>query len=373
MKTILVTGSNGFIGSNLVQALSRKEKYNIITFTRENSIKDLEVSLEKADFVYHLAAVNRTNDERDFERANVGLTKSLTNILIKLNKRTKILMTSSIQVNSSTPYGKSKKAAEDILKHYGDKMKAGVYIYRLPNVFGKWGKPNYNSVVSTFCYNVAHEKDIWISDEKKELELVYIDDVVKQFVDVLNTHNENNEVKFLQVEPTFKITLGELAAKIKEFHESREEFIVPDFSDEFTKKLYSTYISYLDDKNLSCIPEIKIDERGKLFELIKSKQFGQIFVSTTKPGVTRGNHYHDSKIEKFCLIKGKAVIKLRHVLTNEVISYEVSDDNIQIVDIPPGYTHSIENVGENDMIVLFWANEIFNPQNPDTYFEKVEK
>jgi UDP-2-acetamido-2,6-beta-L-arabino-hexul-4-ose reductase len=214
---------------------------------------------------------------------------------------------------------------------------------------------------------------IWISDEKKELELVYIDDVVKQFVDVLNTHNENNEVKFLQVEPTFKITLGELAAKIKEFHESREEFIVPDFSDEFTKKLYSTYISYLDDKNLSCIPEIKIDERGKLFELIKSKQFGQIFVSTTKPGVTRGNHYHDSKIEKFCLIKGKAVIKLRHVLTNEVISYEVSDDNIQIVDIPPGYTHSIENVGENDMIVLFWANEIFNPQNPDTYFEKVEK
>ncbi len=373
MKTILITGSKGFIGSNLVQALSRKEEYKIVTFTKENSLKDLERLLEDADFVYHLAAVNRTNDERDFERVNVGLTKSIVNILTKMNKKTKILMTSSIQVKYSTPYGKSKKAAEDILKNYSDEMNAGVYIYRLPNVFGKWGKPNYNSVVSTFCYNVAHGKDIWISDEKKELELVYIDDVISQFVDILNVQDDNNEVKFLKINPTFKITLGELAAKIKNFHDIRKKLIVPDLSDELTKKLYSTYISYIDEKALVCTPEIKMDERGKLFELIKSKQFGQIFVSTTKPGVTRGNHYHDSKIEKFCLIKGKAIIRLRHLLTDEVISYKVSDDNIKIVDIPPGYTHSIENIGKDDMIVLFWANEIFDPENPDTYFEKVEK
>ncbi len=373
MKTILITGSRGFIGSNLIQALSRQKEYKITTFTKENSLKDLEHLLEEADFVYHLAAVNRTNDERDFERVNVELTRSIVDILKKLNKKTKILMSSSIQAESSTSYGKSKKAAEDILKNYSDEMKAGVYIYRLPNVFGKWGKPNYNSVVSTFCYNVTHGKDIWISDEKKELELVYIDDVVKQFVDALYVHDDDNKAKFLEVNPTFKITLGELAAKIQNFHDSRKKLIIPDFSDELTKRLYSTYISYFDGKALACTPEIKMDERGKLFELIKSKQFGQIFVSTTKPGIARGNHYHDSKIEKFCLIKGKAVIKLRHLLTGEVISYEVSDDNIKIVDIPPGYTHSIENIGEDDMIVLFWANEIFDPKNPDTYFEKVEK
>ncbi len=372
MKTVLVTGSNGFIGRNLIQNLSRKKaEYKIITFGRDNSLKDLKSSLAQADFVYHLAAVNRTNNEKDFERVNVGLTKQIVDILIDMNRKVNIVMTSSVQALEDNPYGKSKKAAEDILKDYSNKIKASVYIYRLPNVFGKWGRPNYNSVVSTFCYNITHEKDIWISDENKEIELVYIDDVVREFTRLLEVQDVG-KTEFFEVKPTFKITLGELAKIIKNFHEERKQSIVPNFSDEFIKRLYPTYLSYLDKNNLSQTLELKTDERGSLFELIKSKQFGQIFISTTKPGYVRGNHYHDSKIEKFCLIKGKAIIKLRNMLTQENISYEVSDQKIEIVDIPPGYTHSIQNIGKDEMIVLFWSDEIFDPQNPDTYYEKVE-
>ena len=372
MKTVLVTGSNGFIGRNLIQNLSRKKaEYKIITFGRDNSLKDLKSSLAQADFVYHLAAVNRTKDEKDFERVNVGLTKQIVDILIDMNRKVNIVMTSSVQALEDNPYGKSKKAAEDILKDYSNKIKASVYIYRLPNVFGKWGRPNYNSVVSTFCYNITHEKDIWISDENKEIELVYIDDVVREFTRLLEVQDVG-KTEFFEVKPTFKITLGELAKIIKNFHEERKQSIVPNFSDEFIKRLYPTYLSYLDKNNLSQTLELKTDERGSLFELIKSKQFGQIFISTTKPGYVRGNHYHDSKVEKFCLIKGKAIIKLRNLLTQENISYEVSDQKIEIVDIPPGYTHSIQNIGKDEMIVLFWSDEIFDPQNPDTYYEKVE-
>ena len=370
MKRILVTGSNGFMGRNLVQSLSRKKEYKILTFNRNNTLEDLKSSLKEADFVYHLAAVNRTNNDKDFETVNVGLTESMVDILMNMNKKVRILMTSSIQVFLDNPYGKSKRDAEDILKSYNDKMKAGIYIYRLPNVFGKWGKPNYNSVVSTFCYNITHGKDIWISDENKEIELVYIDDVVKEFTRISETR-DTDEVEFPDVKPTFKITVGELAKTIKAFHENRNQFIIPDFSDEFVKRLYPTYMSYLDEKDLSRSPETKTDERGSLLELIKSKQFGQIFISTTKPGKTRGNHYHDSKIEKFCLVKGEAVIKLRNLLTNESVSYNVSDRKIEVVDIPPGYTHSIQNTGDEDMIVLFWSNEIFDPQRADTYFERV--
>ncbi|MCL5033335.1 MAG: NAD-dependent epimerase/dehydratase family protein [Thermotogae bacterium] len=305
------------------------------------------------------------------ERVNVGLTKQIVDTLIDMNRKVDIVMTSSVQALADNPYGKSKKAAEGILKSYSEKMKASVYIYRLPNVFGKWGKPNYNSVVSTFCYNITHEKDIWISDENKEIELVHVDDVVKEFAHLLEIQSANKLI-FSEVKPTFKITLGKLAQMIRGFHEDRKNSIVPDFSDEFIKRLYPTYLSYLDKNNLSQTLELKTDERGSLFELIKSKQFGQIFISTTKSGYVRGNHYHDSKIEKFCLIKGKAIIKLRNLLTQENISYEVSDQKIEIVDIPPGYTHSIQNIGKDEMIVLFWSDEIFDSQNPDTYYEKVE-
>ncbi|MCL5033334.1 MAG: NAD-dependent epimerase/dehydratase family protein [Thermotogae bacterium] len=275
MRQVLVTGSNGFIGRNLIQNLSRKKsEYKIITFGRDNSLEDLKSSLAQVDFVYHLAAINRTNDEKDFERVNVGLTKQIVDTLIDMNRKVDIVMTSSVQALADNPYGKSKKAAEGILKSYSEKMKASVYIYRLPNVFGKWGKPNYNSVVSTFCYNITHEKDIWISDENKEIELVHVDDVVKEFAHLLEIQSANKLI-FSEVKPTFKITLGKLAQMIRGFHEDRKNSIVPDFSDEFIKRLYPTYLSYLDKNNLSQTLELKTDERGSLFELIKSKQFGK--------------------------------------------------------------------------------------------------
>ncbi len=369
MKTILVTGANGFIGKNLVEHLSRMEGISILRFGRENSLEDLEQYTKKADFVYHLAGVNRTENEADFKKVNENLTEKLIEFMEKAESKATIVVSSTIQADQENAYGRSKKAMEEILLDHKKRAGTHVYIYRLPNVFGKWGKPNYNSVVSTFCYNISHEKEIWISDRKKEVELVYIDDVVKEFIGLLD--NEKDDEGFRNVSPTFKITLGELADRIYELRNIRKTSVIPDLSDDFTKRLYSTYLSYLGKDDFSYNPEIKADERGKLFELIKSKQFGQIFVSTTHKGIVRGNHYHDTKVEKFCLIKGKAVIKFRNILNDEVISYEVSDDDIKIVDIPPGYTHSIENTGEGDMIVLFWANEIFDQNNPDTYHEKV--
>jgi UDP-2-acetamido-2,6-beta-L-arabino-hexul-4-ose reductase len=366
---VLVTGAKGFIGQNLIKNLLRNKEIEILEFDRENTIEELRKQIEETDFIYHFAAVNRPKNEEEFETVNVGLTKEIVEILLEMNKRIPIVISSSIQAALNNPYGKSKKAAEEILIGYRGKTGADVYIYRLSNVFGKWAIPNYNSAVATFCYNIAHDKEILISDKMKKVELVYIDDVVKDFVQLLSERKEYTG--YLQVIPIFSISLGELAAKIKGFHKNRKRYVVPNFSDEFTKRLYSTYISYLEKDNLSQGLDLKKDERGELFELIKSKCFGQIFVSTTKPGIVRGNHYHDSKIEKFCLIKGEAKIKLRNILTNKEVSYNVFDKKIEVVDIPPGYTHSIENIGKEDMIVLFWTNEIFDPDNPDTYYEKV--
>ena len=366
---VLVTGSKGFIGQNLIKNLLRDKEIEILEFDKENTIEELRNQIEETDFIYHFAAVNRPKNEEEFKIVNVELTKTIVEILLEMNKKIPIVISSSIQIALDNPYGNSKKAAEEILIGYREKTGADVYIYRLSNVFGKWSKPNYNSAVATFCYNIAHDKEVWISDKAKNIELIYIDDVVDEFVHLLSVRKEYTG--YLQVMPKFSITLGELTAKIKNFHKNRKKYIVPNFSDEFTKRLYSTYISYLEKDNLSQDLDLKKDERGELFELIKSKCFGQIFVSTTKAGIVRGNHYHDSKIEKFCLIKGEAKIKLRNILTNEEISYNVSDKIIEVVDIPPGYTHSIENIGKEDMIVLFWANEIFDPDNPDTYYEKV--
>jgi len=366
---ILVTGWKGFIGQNLIKNLLRNKEIEILKFGREDTIKELRELIEEADFIYHLAAVNRPKNEEEFETVNVGLTKTIVEILLEMNKKIPIVISSSIQAVLDNPYGKSKKTAEEILAGYGEKTGADVYIYRLSNVFGKWERPNYNSVVATFCYNIACDKEILISDKTKKIELVYIDDVVKEFVQLLSERKEY--AGYLQVTPIFRITLGELATKITDFRKNRKRSVVPNFSDDFTKRLYSTYMSYLKKNSLSQALELKKDERGELFELIKSKCFGQVFVSTTKPGIVRGNHYHNSKVEKFCLIKGEAKIKLRNILTNEAVSYNVSDKKIEVVDIPPGYTHSIENIGKEDMLVLFWANEIFDPDNPDTFYEEV--
>lgn len=372
MRKVLVTGSEGFVGKNLQVQLNRREDIEIIPFDKGHSLDYLEEVVGKVDFIFHLAGENRPQNPADFMRVNKGLTEILTALAVKTGRKIPIAYTSSIQAELENDYGKSKKAAEDALISYSESTGSPVCIFRFPNLFGKWSRPNYNSVVSTFCYNISHDLDITISDENRELELTHIDDVTSAFDELLN-RELNPEQHFYAVDKSFKVTLKELAKKVRNFKEMRETAVLPDLSDEFTRVLYSTYLSYLDSDNFSYGVEMKTDNRGMLFELLKSPHFGQIFVSTTKPGITRGNHYHDTKVEKFCVISGEANIKFRHILTNEIISYKVSGDKIQVVDIPPGYTHAIENTGDTEMIVLFWASEMFDPNRPDTYYEEVEK
>lgn len=393
MKNVLITGSKGFIGKNLTEALRRNNDVVIKTFDADDDLGLLESHLRDVDFIYHLAGINRPQNPAEFETGNAQSTASIVEILNKTGRNVPILLTSSIQAERDNPYGKSKKAAEDILADYKKKTGAPIYVYRLPGVFGKWSRPNYNTVVATFCYNIARGLEINISDPNYEIELVYIDDVVRYFTGHLDHHSLQSlpsvegfkeqssppvgEAKgegdtcFYKIDRTFKVTLGELAAKIYNLRDMRKTLNVPDLSDYFMRCLHATYLSFLDTRDFSYSLDIKTDNRGLLFELIKSEQFGQIFVSKTYKGITRGNHYHDSKIEKFCVIQGKAAIRFRNILNKDVIEYLVSDEKIEVVDIPPGYTHHIENLSDGEMIVLFWANQIFNPDKPDTYFETV--
>jgi len=371
MKTILVTGSSGFIGKNLIEGLNKLKGIEIKKFDIDDNISTLKNHLEEADLIFHLAGVNRPEKVEEFEIGNVNLTQTLVDILEKLEKNTPIVFTSSIQATKNNSYGISKKKAEKILYNYSKRNRATIYIYRLPNVFGKWCKPNYNSVVATFCYNISHGLNISISDESKKIELVYIDDVIDEFIQLVSREQEDYEKRYYRIKRTFKMTLKELAKKIYQLRDIRNTLIVPDLSDDFMKCLHATYLSYLDKENFSYKLDLKTDQRGNLAELIKSGHFGQIFVSMSHKGIIRGNHYHNTKVEKFCVLKGKAIIKLRHILEDEVLSFHVSEDKLEVVDISPGYTHSIENIGDDEMIVLFWANQIFDPEKPDTYYCKV--
>jgi len=372
-KTVLVTGSEGFIGKNLIVRLQELENVAIKSFDKEDDIDTLKKYLKESNIIFHLAGVNRPKNVEEFERVNAGLTITLIELLEEMDNKIPIVMTSSIQAELDNPYGKSKKMAEDELIKYDKKNSVPVYIYRLPNVFGKWSRPNYNSVVSTFCYDISHNLDIIISDPEKELELVYIDDVIDEFVKLLFKEDRNLDKYFYNIKRVFKVSLGELAEKIYQIRDMRKTLIVPDLSDDFTKFFHATYLSYLDKNDFSYEMDSKEDNRGSFIELTKSNSFGQVSVSRSRKGIIRGNHYHNTKNEKFCVIKGKAVIKLRNILDDKIIPYHVSDKKIEIVDIPPGYTHSIENLteGDGEMVLLIWANEIFDPENPDTYYCEV--
>jgi UDP-2-acetamido-2,6-beta-L-arabino-hexul-4-ose reductase len=367
VKRVLVTGSNGFIGKNFIAALQRKGDVEIKAFDIEDDIERLTAHLKEADFVFHLAGVNRPENIKEFEIGNTNLTKTVVTILEGFKRNIPIVLSSSIQASLDNPYGVSKKKAEDILIEYSRQNDAKIYIYRFPNVFGKWCRPNYNSVVATFCYNISHGLDISISDVNKEIELVYVDDVVDGFLGILSDENADKHDYYYKIERTFRVTLGALAEKIYQLRDVRKSLVVPDLSDDFMKCLHATYLSYLDKDDFSYKLDLKTDQRGSLAEVIKSDHFGQIFVSVSHKGVIRGNHYHNTKVEKFCVLKGEAVIKFRHISEDEVLAYHVSGEEIEIVDIPPGYTHSIENIGDGEMIVLFWANQIFDTLSPDTF------
>ena len=367
MKTILVTGAAGFIGSHVCLALRRSGLAEVIEFTSLNQVSELPAMLSIADAVIHLAGVNRPLNDSDFVAGNVGLTRVLCDYLASSGRRLPLVVSSSIQAERDNPYGRSKLAAEKALELYAETTGAPVLIFRLPNVFGKWTRANYNTVVATFCHNVSRKLPVILSDPDAQLQLVYIDDVVKALIAAADLQMPGG-ASYPKVTPIHEIKLGDLHARIISFQADREKSMLPDLSDPLTKALYSTYLSFLPVDDFARAVDLKTDDRGWLFELVKSKAAGQIFVSKTRPGITRGNHYHDTKVEKFCVIQGKGVIRFRPVLGEEIIEYPVDDRVIKLVDIPPGLTHSIENTGEGEMITLFWANEIFDPSRPDTFF-----
>jgi len=362
---VLVTGAHGFVGRNLTAHLRAYEGCVVTLFDVDNSPDDLRAGLETADIVYHLAGVNRPRFPEEFEIGNAELTRDICRTLRELGRKPVIVMSSSIQADLENPYGVSKRHAEDALREFAAQSGARVRIYRLKNVFGKWCRPNYNSVVATFCHNIANDLPIQVSDPDRELDLMYVDDVVEAFLMELQLQDElsgDHDIPFT------RITLGELAGRIQSFHEMRDNLLTPDFAIRFNQQLYATYLSYVSDDSRRQQLQIKADQRGGLAEFIKSHHFGQIFISRTRPGVTRGNHYHHTKVEKFFVVEGEAVIRMRQIDGPEVVEYRVRGDAFEVIDIPPGYTHSIENIGSGDMVVLFWASEIFDPDRPDTCF-----
>lgn len=365
---ILVTGPQGFIAKNLIVHLQRMENTELMSLGRKSSLPDWEEMLSQADIIFHLAGTNRPPDPKSFQKDNNDLTRFIVDQLEKRGRSYKLIFSSSSQATLNNEYGRSKQDAEDYIRH---KVKQGAAaIYRLPGVFGKWCRPNYNSVVATYCHNSVHHLPFEIRDPDYELKLAYIDDVVRSFIQQIQ-QPFYKRVSEVQVDPVFIVTLGKLAEMIRSFSTNRKTLFIPNVGDFLEKALYSTWLTYLPIGDFAYGLELKTDPRGSLFELLKTNGSGQVFISTTRPGITRGNHFHHTKTEKFVVILGSGRIQFRSVLDNHIIEYDVNGAEPKVVDIPPGYTHNITNTGEDTMLTLFWANEPFDPNNPDTFFEKV--
>ena len=365
---VLVTGSNGFIGKSLIVRLNELDiSYDV--FSRSNSTIELQGLIEKSDFIIHLAGENRPEDEGDFEVVNSGLTSLICDKIRMIEKNIPIILASSTQAESQNLYGKSKLRAELAVENLEKDTGNSSYIYRLPGVFGKWCKPNYNSVVATFCHNISHDLPVQINDPAFELSLVYIDDVVEEFINVIQGVKDDS--KTFSVQPEYKIKLGELADQIKMFRESRDSLITERVGSGLVRKLYSTYLSYISPEKFAYSIPSYGDERGMFAEMLKTKDSGQISFFTAKPGVTRGGHYHNSKTEKFLVIQGNARFGFRHVVSDEIHEIITNSKDLKIVETIPGWSHDITNIGNAEMVVMLWANEIFDPDNPDTITYKV--
>lgn len=367
---ILITGANGFIGKNLKYELLNRGYKNINEFNRDTENKLLEEYVLNAQFIFHLAGVNRPKDESDFVEVNYGLTEQILEILKKNSKATDILFTSSTQAENDNPYGRSKKAAEDVIFDYSSKTNAKVFVFRLSNTFGKWSKPNYNSVVATYCHNISRDMDIVVNDPTALLRLSYIDDVIDDFINAMEKRLSTTS-RLMTSSIIHEITLGDLAITIKSFYESRINLKVPILTDVLIKKLYSTYLSFLPDDSFGYNLKMNIDNRGSFTEFMKFEGLGQVSVNISKPGITKGNHWHHTKNEKFLVVSGHGVIRFRKIGSTDVIEYKVGSESLKVIDIPVGYTHNIENLGQSDMVTLMWANEEFDPNKPDTYFQEV--
>ena len=368
---VFVTGSAGFVGRNLSVALARQQDVQVCAYDVDGSPSDLDGGLADADLIFHLAGVNRPRTIDEFSVGNAGFTGELCQRLLAIGRKPKIVLSSSVQAELDNPYGTSKRAAEAVIRDYVQQSGAAGVVYRLKNLFGKWCRPNYNSVTATFCHIIALGLPILISDPSNIVDLTYIDDVVAAFLAELTDTRPG--FRMAVPLPSHQISLGDLAALITSFRDSRQTLLLPDFSQPFVRALHATYLSYLPADAFAYALPIKSDDRGSLGEWIKQAGLGQIFISHTKPGSMRGNHYHHSKVEKFLVVQGEAVIRFRQIEGDEAIEYPVRGEEYKVVDIPPGYTHSLENVGSGDLVTLFWASEIFDPNRPDTLFDPVAK
>lgn len=364
---ILITGANGFMGRNLRHALLALRPEDTLSLIDIRSApEELQTAAEQADFVFHLAGVNRPQDPAEFMTGNGDFSRELMQLL-ENGKKPPVVLSSSIQAALDNPYGQSKRAAEDAVRAYGERCGAPVYIYRLPNAFGKWSRPNYNSAVATFCHNIARGLPITVNDPSVRLRLCYIDDIVSEFLLALQGVPTLAEDGLCEVRPVHEILLGDMAAMIQSFRDMRDRLDTPDQSDPFTAKLYATYLSFLPPEDFARTAVTHTDARGSFTELVHMGGHGQVSVNISKPHITKGEHWHHTKHEKFIVIAGEGVIRFRKLDDSTVLTYRVSGDVFQVVDIPPGYTHNIENTGDTDMITVMWANECFDPARPDTF------
>lgn len=367
---ILVTGAKGFIGKNLTAELKNRGFSQIFEFTRDSDPALLENYTNECDFVFHLAGVNRPQNENDFMEGNYDFTSQLLELLKKNGNKAPIVTTSSIQAELDNPYGSSKRAMEDLVFHYQEETGAKVFVYRLPNVFGKWSKPNYNSVVATYCYNIARNLDIQIHNPDARLTLCYIDDVLEEFLQTISG-TPTVQGDYYAIPITHHIKLGELANLLLSFKENRNNLSISNMEDALTKKLYSTYLSFLPIDQFAYDLKMNLDSRGSFTEFIRTPNSGQVSVNVSKPGITKGNHWHHTKNEKFLVVSGEGLIRFRKLDSDDIIEYRVNGEKLQVVDIPTGYTHSIVNVGETDLVTVMWVNECFDPVKPDTHYLEV--
>jgi UDP-2-acetamido-2,6-beta-L-arabino-hexul-4-ose reductase len=367
---VVVTGARGFVGKNLCLALHARPDLSVTEIDVEDPADSLARALREADAVFHLAGVNRPQREEDFATGNADLTAQVCRGLASAGRRARIFLTSSIQAERDNPYGRSKRGAEEALRAYAESTGAEAVTFRLKNLFGKWCRPDYNSVTATFCHRIAHDLLIEISDPAAVVDLTYVDDVVAALLAFLVAPARPG-YRVADPLPSTRISLGDLAATIRSFRSHRQDLRMPDWSSPFLRGLYATYLSHLPPDQLSYGLRIHADARGSLAEFLKAPQLGQIFVSRTRPGVTRGNHWHHTKVEKFLVVGGEGTIRLRQIQGDRVVEHRVRADEYRVVDIPPGYTHSIENTGTDDLVTLFWSSEVFDAARPDTMADPV--
>ena len=381
---ILVTGARGFVGRNLVSQLcnirdGKAKNYaiagqplDVMEYDVDSDPSLLDEYCRRADFVFNLAGVNRPQDPAEFMRGNFGFASTLLDALKRHGNACPVMISSSTQAALDNPYGESKRAGEQLMFDYARETGARVLVYRFPNVFGKWCRPNYNSAVATFCHNIARGLPIRVNDLGVVMHLVYIDDVVDELIAALSGR-EHRSGDYCEVPVVHTVTLGSIVDLLHSFKESRATLGVPCVGDAFARKLYSTYLSYLPEDSFGYPLKMNVDERGSFTEIIRTPERGQFSVNISRPHITKGNHWHHTKNEKFLVVSGRGVIRFRNMNDPEarVIEYFVSGDKLEVIDIPTGYTHNIENLGDTDMVTFMWCNECFDPQRPDTYSEKV--